>query len=330
MPDSTATSASAIVDELRTFIDGALAAAGGDPTPLRPTHRVPFHWPPHPVSADYHVLPSDWSSRAQVELHGEVFEVQVAKTAVGVFGRCERLWNEARGETLEEMLESLKDGCEPFFKRQFAIGQCMGADRRYDGLLQDLSAIDLVKLLYCTDRDVAHEAHTIIETRASTGVYSDALVEILRDRRHPARRVAQWCVLDMFEDLPAFFPTRDGQNRAIDAIKGLMWEAEDDHARTIYKAGVVLGGHICTDAAASALVDCVSAPSKFGRRSAIHAVFHLNEWMPSRKGQILTKLRNAATVDSEPLLQEFAACMVRDIESGANEHVTEPVFIEEA
>jgi hypothetical protein len=319
-----------MLDELREFIERAVAEAGGDTTPIKPTHRVPFHWPPHAVSADYHVLPSDWSSRAQIEAHGESFDVQVAKTSVGVFGRCERLWNEARGDTLEEMLSSLKEGCEPYFERQFAIGRTVGRDGRYDGLLQDLAPIDLVKLLYCTDRDVAHEAHTIIETRASSGIYSDALVGVLRDRRHPARRIAQWCVLDMFEDLPAFFPGTEGQNRAIDAIKGLMWEAEDDHARTIYKAGVVLGGHICTDAAANALIDCVAAPSRYGRRSAIHAVFHLNEWMPSRRGQILTKLRNAATNDPEPLLKEFAECMVRDIEGGSGEHVTEPVFEDEA
>ena len=319
----------AMVDELRKFIDQALAEGGGDPTPIKPTHRIPFHWPPHAVSADYHVLPSDWSSRTQIELHGENFDVQIAKTAVGVFGRCERLWNEARGETVEEMLEQLRNGCEPYFERQFAIARTVGRQGRYSGLLQDLEPIELVKLLYCTNRDVAHEAHTIIETRASNGAYSDALVEILRDRKHPNRRIAQWCVLDMFEDLPAFFPRTEGQNRAVDAIKGLMWEAEDDHARTIYKAGVVLGGHICTDAAANALIDCVSAPSKPGRRSAIHAVFHLNEWMPSRRGQILTKLRNAATNDPEPLLREFASDMVRDIEAGSNEHVTEPVFPEE-
>ncbi len=330
MSETAPPTASAILDELREFIDGALARAAGDTTAVRPSHRVPFHWPPHAVSFDYHVLPSDWTSKAQMEAHGEVFEVQVAKTAVGVFGRCERLWNEARGETLEEMLENLKEGCEPYFERQFAIGRTIGTDVRYDGLLQDLAPVDLVKLLYCSDRDVAHEAHTIIETRASSGVYSDALVEIIRDRKHPARRIAQWCVLDMFEDLPAFYPTREAQNRAVDAIKSLMWEAEDDHARTVYKAGVVLGGHICTDAAAAALIDCIAAPSQFGRRSAIHAVFHLNEWMPSRKGQILTKLRNAATSDPTQLLREFARSMVRDIEAGNTEHATEPVFADEA
>ena len=328
MPDSTAT-AGTLVEELRAYIEHALSRTGGDTTPIKPSHRVPFHWPPHPVSFDYHVLPSDWSSRAQIKMHGEVFDVVVAKTSVGVFGKCERLWNEARGETMEEMLANLAQGCEPYFERQFAIGRTIGIGGRYGGLLQDLAPIDLVKLLYCEDRDVAHEAHTIIETRASSGVYSDVLVEVLRDRKHPARRIAQWCVLDMFEDLPAFFPTTQGQNGAVEAIKGLIWDAEDDHARTIYKAGVVLGGHVCTEAAASALIDCVAAPSRVGRRSAIHAVFHLNEWMPSRKGQILTKLRNAASNDPEPLLAEFARCMVRDIEDGSYEHVTEPVFPDE-
>jgi hypothetical protein len=275
-------------------------------------------------------LPSDWSSKASFVAHGETFDVQVAKTGVGVFGRCERLWNEARGSSVAEMLENLKADCEPYFRRQFAIGKCIGLERRYDGLLQDLTPVDLVKLLYCVDRDVAHEAHTIIETRASSGLYSDALIEILNDRKHPNRRTAQWCVLDMCEDLRAFFSTTTEQNRAIAAIKSLIWESEDDHARTIYKAGVVLGGHICTDPAADALIDCVGAPSRIGRRSAIHAVFHLAEWMPSRKGQILTKLRNAATNDPEPQLRDFAASMVRDIESGAIEHTTEPVFEDEA
>jgi hypothetical protein len=326
---SDAVAGNAIVDELRRFIDDAVLAAGGDTTPVKPSHRVPFHWPPHQVSFDYHVLPSDWSSKASFEAYGETFDVQVAKTGVGVFGRCERLWNEARGSDVPEMLENLRAECEPYFARQFAIGKCIGTAKRYDGLLQDLSPIDLVKLLYCEDRDVAHEAHTIIETRASSGVFSDALIEILKDRRHPNRRTAQWCVLDMFEDLRAFYASTSDQNRAIAAIKDLMWGAEDDYARTIYKAGVVLGGHICTDPAADALIDCVGAPSKVGRRSAIHAVFHLAEWMPSRKGQILTKLRNAATNDPEPLLREFASHMVRDIENGATEHATEPIFEDE-
>ncbi|MEX2243834.1 MAG: hypothetical protein WD716_08325 [Fimbriimonadaceae bacterium] len=330
MGEGTLQASRAIVDELKKFIDGALAAAGGDATPIRPSHRVPFRWPPHPVSFDYHVLPSDWSSRTQMQVYGETFDVQVAKTAVGVFGKCERLWNEARGETLEEMTENLKSGCEPYFRRQFSIGETIGRTGRYDGLVQDLEPTELVKLLYCADRDVAHEAHTIIETRASSGVYSDALIEIVTDRKHPARRIAQWCALDMFEDLPAFYPDTQGQNRAVAAVKGLMWEAEDDHARTIYKAGVVLGGHVCTDPAADALIDCIGAPSPFGRRSAIHAVFHLNEWMPSRKGQILTRLRNSAATEDEPLLREFAGDMARDIEAGAVEHVTEPVFPEEA
>lgn len=315
-----------VVRELEAYIERAVKASGGDTSPLRPSHRVPFHWPPHPVSYDYHVLPSDWSSRTQIEMHGEPFDVEIAKTAVGVFGRCETLWNEARGVTMQEMLDGLKAGCEPYFKRQFAIATTLERDGRFKGTLQELAAADLVKLLYCTDRDVAHEAHTIIETRASTGLFSYALVEVVKDERHPARRIAQWCALDMFEDLPAYFPEADKQTAAIDAIKSLIWSASDDYARTIYKAGVVLGGHICTEPAADALIACVTAPSKYGRRSAIHACFHLAEWMPSRRNQTIEALRAASENDAEPSLREFARCMVRDIGAGAVEHVTEPIF----
>ncbi|MCH8977975.1 MAG: hypothetical protein IH945_01870 [Armatimonadetes bacterium] len=329
MGQTTGQTAGTIVGELTAFIDAAVVEAGGGTSPHEPGHRVPFHWPPHPVSADFHVLSSDWSGSASFDAHGETFDVIVARTAMGVFGRCEKFWNEARGETEEEMLARLKEGCEPVFKRQFAIGRTIGREGRYDGPIESLPPADLVKLLYCRDRDVAHEAHTVIETCASSGVFSDALVEILCDRRHPARRIAQWCVLDMFEDLQAFYPDAKEQERAVRAVRELIWSAEDDFARTVYKAGVVLGGHVCTEAAADALLACVEAPSRIGRRSAIHAVFHLNEWLPGRKGQILTKLRNAATNDPEPLLREFAKCMARDIESGANEHITEPIFPDE-
>ncbi|MFX8988315.1 hypothetical protein ABTN23_19740, partial [Acinetobacter baumannii] len=71
-----------------------------------------------------------------------------------------------------------------------------------------------------------------------------ALLEILRDREHPMRRIAQWCVLDLFEDLPSYFPDDEGQKQAVDAMSGLLWDAEDDYARTVFKAGVVLGGHV--------------------------------------------------------------------------------------
>ncbi|HXH61296.1 MAG TPA: hypothetical protein VNI20_08045 [Fimbriimonadaceae bacterium] len=320
----------AMVDGLLKFIDEAHSANGGASAPIKPTHRVPFHWPPHPISYDYHVLASDWTGKAQFDAHGKTFDVKVARTPMGVFGRCEEIWNEARGDTLEQMLDALREGCTPYFERQRVIAKTLGQEGLFEGQIIDLPALGLVKLLYCTDRDVAHDAHTIIETKASTGLFTDALIEVLRDRKHPARRIAQWCVLDMFEDLPAFCATPDSQNKAILAIRDLIWSAEDDYARTIYKAGVVLGGHVCTETAADALIACVAAPSRVGRRAAIHAVFHLNEWMPSRKDAILKALEKAASSDEEPQLREFAACMVRDIESGAAEHVTEPVFPDEA
>ena len=330
MDGAASCTAESIVDELRKFIDESVVAAGGDTKPINPGHRIPFHWPPHPVSADFHVLASDWTARASFEAHGETFDVLVAKTPFGLFGRCDEFWNEARGETLEEVLEQLKQGTEPIFSRQFAISGTLGFEGRYAGAVHELRPAELVKLLYCLDRDVAHEAHTQIETQASNGVYSGALLEILLDRRHKARRVAQWCVLDMLEDLPAFFPSSEGQRKAVDAVCDLIWEAEDDFARTIYKAGVVLGGHICTGPAADALIACIDAPSKVGRRSAIHAVFHLAEWMPARKGQILTALRNAAAKDDEPQLREFAQSMASDIEAGTIDPKTEPLFADEA
>lgn len=326
MTDIAGKAAHEIVKALDEFIAHSVISNGGDTTPMRPLHRVHFHWPPHPVSYDYHILPSDWTSRTVIEMYGESFDVHVAKTSVGVFGRCEILWNEARGESIEEMLVNLGAGCEPYFRRQFVIGSTLGLAGRFKGQVQELSAIDLVKLLFCLDRDVAHEAHTVIETRASTGLFSLALVEVIKDDSHPARRIAQWCALDMFEDLPAFFPDLAEQQIAVDAIQGLIWNATDDFARTIYKAGVVLGGHICTDAAADALLTCILAPSKFGRRSAIHAAFHLAEWMPLKRIEILVALKNSAETDREPLLREFAWCMARDVEAGAIEHVTEPAF----
>ena len=329
MKSAEAVSSAEVAAALDEFIAAAVDAAGGDTSPIRTLARIPFHWPPHPISSDYHVLASDWTGRATFEAHGDAFDVSVARTALGIFGRCEQFWNDAKGDTEEEMLANLKKSCEPLFERQFAIGRTMGLSGRFDGFVQTLDPISLVKLLYCIDRDVANDAQIEIETHASTGLFSEALVRILRDSQHQNRRSAQWCVLDMFEDLPSFCSTQQQQSQAIDAIGKLMWDANDDYARTIYKAGVVLGGHICTEPAASTLLSCIAAPSKIGRRSAIHAVFHLSEWMPQLKGGIVTKLRNAAATDEEPSLREFAARMARDIDSSANEHVTEPMFDDE-
>src|SRR5207244_1266378 len=110
--------------------------------------------------------------------------------------------------------------------------------------LRELTPLDLLKLLYCEDRDVANEAKTEIELNASNHAFFPSLVHVLRDRLHPNRRSAQWCVLDLFEDLPSYCDSSQDEVAAVDAMKTLIWDAEDDFARTIYKAGVVLGGHL--------------------------------------------------------------------------------------
>jgi len=325
----TSAQATEIARDLQEFISQAVRARNDDTTPVKPKHRVPFHWPPHPISKDYHVLPSDWTGKTELVAHGETFDVDIARTAQGVFGRIDKVWNEARADTVEDMLAHLVKGAEPYFRRQFDIGTTLGTTQRYTEKISRLEPTDQVKLLYCPDRDVAHEAQLAIETRASTGLFAPALVLILRDDRHPNRRSAQWCVLDMFEDLPSFCPDPADQADAVDAIRALIWSASDDYARTVYKAGVVLGGHICTPDAAEALISCVTAPSKFGRRSAIHAVFHLAEWMPEFKQRILDGLDAAASSDEDPALREFAHSMARDVRAGSYEHMTEPAFPEE-
>lgn len=328
MPD-TLDEATRLAGELERFIDDAVAKNGGRTEAERPSHRIPFHWPPHPVAPAYHVLESDWTGQTELTIDGTPYVVRIARTPYGVFGRCESLWLDARADSQHEMLRELERRAEPLIARQRIIGQTLGMPSRYEGSIGTLSPLDLLKLLYCPDRDVANEARLDIETRASSGLFGPALVAILRDRRHPHRRIAQWCVLDLLEDIGSFFPSETAQNEAIDAIKDLLWSAEDDYARTIYKAGVVLGGHVSNEPAAEALIACFEAPSRIGRRSAIHASFHLAEWLPSRRLQILESLRRAAATDPEPLLREFASAIARDIESGEVDHVMEPMFEDE-
>lgn len=316
-------------EALASSFTGFLQSVSGDGSVTRPSHRVPFHWPPHPVSKDFHILASDWTGRSTLDLYDETFEVEIARTAQGTFGRLIRVWNEAKAPDLETVLSKLAEGAEPYFRRQLDIGTSLGTGGRFKGQVSQLGPLELLKLLYCPNRDVAHESQLHIETHASSGLYWLSLVSILEDTSHPGRRGAQWCVLDMFEDLPSFCPTEASQERAISAIKGLMWSAEDDYARTIYKAGVVLGGHVCTGPAAEALLACVTAPSKYGRRSAQHAVFHLAEWMPDYRDRVLAALKEAASDDPEPLLRDFSASMAKDVESMAYEHMTEPLFEDE-
>ena len=296
---------------------------------IAPGHRSPLKWPPHPVSHDFHVVPHDWTEKINREYLSEEFVISVARLPVGVFGRIDKIYAEAYGQDFEEMLRNLQITISPYLKREAQIAETLGIESRFEGKIRELKPLDLLKLLFCPDRDVARDAQIEIETHARGGLFTLAMVVALNNDTHPYRRVAQWCVLDMFEDLPTLVRNRVEEASAVEAVKNLLWNATDDYARTVYKAGVVLGGHICTQGAADALIACLFAPSKIGRRSAMHAVFHLVEWLPARRGEVVTKLRNAAQNDPEDVLRGFAAHMAADIEQGENDHMTEPTFAEE-
>jgi hypothetical protein len=318
-----------VLASLERFIDEAVAANGGSTVARKPGHRAKFHWPPHPVSYSFHVLATDWTGQAAFSAHGEEFEVAVARTPYGVFGRCDSIWHEDRGDSLEEMLENLRASSEPLFHRQLTISQCLGRTGRFVGHINELTPSELVRLLYCRDRDVANQAQIEIETHASNRVFTPALIAILRDRRHPDRRSAQWCVLDLFEDLPSFCVNDEQELQAVQSMRNLLWDAEDDYARTVYKAGVVLGGHLTTKHGGTALLECLRSPSKIGRRSAIHGLFHIVEWQPDMRETVVAELRKAAETDPEPQLREFAMLMARDIQEGDMDHIPEPVFADE-
>jgi hypothetical protein len=226
------------------------------------------------------------------------------------------------------MLTNLRESCEPLFERQFIINQTLELPGRFKGHIRESDPLSLLKLLYCEDRDVANDAKIAIETHSDRRDFLPALLFILSDRRHPNRRSAQWCVLDLFEDLPSFTSSRQDDQLAVKAIKDLMWDAEDDHARTIYKAGVVLGGHIPNLHGGPTLIECLRAPSRIGRRSAIHGLYHVVEWMPDTKLLVLTALKNAINAETDPQLRQFAMEMAEDIAAGTD-HRPEPVFDEE-
>src|SRR4051812_13264359 len=107
--------ASELVEALDGFISRELERNGGSTAVIKPEHRVKFQWPPHPVSYSYHLLASDWTGSAQFEAYGEKFDVEVANTPYGVFGRCNAIWLEARGSGLEEMLAAMSECAEPLF-----------------------------------------------------------------------------------------------------------------------------------------------------------------------------------------------------------------------
>ncbi len=325
MPDSPLPSSEQIVESLRDFIERSVARAGST-EPLKPGHRQKFHWPPHAVSRDYHVLPEAWNGHTCFEAHGETFDVELAETEHGTFGRCRELWAEARGDDREKMLKSLAEACEPLFRRQLAINRCLLKDGRFTGHIRELAPTELVQLLYCEDRDAAHHAGVEIETHASLRIFTPALITILRDDRHPNRRIAQWCVLDLFEDLPAYCADADQEREAVEAMADLIWNAPDDYARTTFKAGVVLGGHLPHEFGGPVLIRCLNSPSKFGRRSAIHGLFHVVEWQPEMRDQVFAALQVHAERETDSQLKEFASLMARDIEASEYDHIPEPMF----
>jgi hypothetical protein len=318
----------ALVQGIRDYITRMVTKSGTKA--INPPHRIKFHWPPHPVSYEYHVLASDWTGKTTFEAYNETFDVEVARTPFGVFGRCPALWHEARGTSEAEMLKALKKTAEPLFNRQFAIATALEQQSRYSGEIRNLEPLDILKLFYCHDRDVANAAHEFVEVSHFRTSYFPALCEILEDRKHPWRRSAQWCVLDLFEDLPAYIDSDEDNSRAVSSIKGLLWDAEDDYARTIYKAGVVLGGHLPHRQGGQALLECLQAPSLVGRRSAIHGLFHVCEWVPDMEPRVVQALREHAKREVDPQLSIFAFAMAEDIEKGGVDHTPEPVFAFEA
>ncbi|MFM9874286.1 MAG: hypothetical protein ACKVQS_12575 [Fimbriimonadaceae bacterium] len=306
------------------------ANPSGQPMPaIDPGHRHSFHWPPHAISRDYHVTSDQWNESSDHQIRGETYEVHWATNDHGIFGRIIDLWNEAKGSTKAEVLIDLEKGAAPWLDRMDCISESLGFPTRFHGRIRDLESPQLASLLFASDRDVAYSASTEIEKRASQLHFADAFIAILRDHSHPNRRTAQWCVLDMLEDHRAFCKSDSEVQLVVDAILALMMTAPDDYARTIYKAGVVLGGHFCNEPAAEALITCINAPSKIGRRSAMHAVFHLVEWLPHHRTEVVNTLVAASDRESDPMLKEFALSQANDIREGASEHKEEPVFPEE-
>ncbi|GIV01564.1 MAG: hypothetical protein KatS3mg015_0394 [Fimbriimonadales bacterium] len=319
-----------ILQSLEQFLAEEERRNRGPQPALNPGHRRQFLWPKPSIAAQYNVKPEQFTREVRLEIHGEAFPVLVAETPFGVFGKCEPLWAEAKGSDEEAMIANLKKELEPLFERQFAISRTLGLPRRYDGAISDLEPPQLVRLLFCTDRDVAHQAMYQIESRARTVPYGPALIRVIEDRSHPYRRTAQWCALDVFEDLLNIFPERSDQQRAVDAICEFMMTAEDDYARAVFKAGDVLGDHVATEMAGEGLLRVLEeGESPFGRRSAVHGLIHLCEWLPEFRPRALAALERVSEKDPEPILRDYAAATMEDIRTGVP-HGPEPTLPQEA
>lgn len=317
-------------EQLLASLDAFLAEERermGRPMPaVNPSHRRQFTWPKASIAAQYHVGPTDFTKSVRYEIHGEGFQVAVAETPFGCFGRCEALKGEAKGASIEGMLANLGRELEPLFRRQFAISRTLGLARRFDGHINELEPGQLVRLLFCEDRDVAHTAMQEIDAHARSGLYTPCLIRILYDEWHIYRRTAQWCVLDIFEDLPNVCRSDEEMTHALNGIRHLMINSPDDIIRTIYKAGDVLGDHIATPEAGEILVEVLqNGTYPFGRRSAIHGMIHLCEWLPQYQDKCLEALEQAAVADPDPNLRAYALAALRDIRMGGP-HGPEPAL----
>ena len=309
------------------YMDGVCQGLPEGHPATRPGNREKFVWPPPPVAGEYNVRPEDWTVKRELKVDDEEFEVDIAHTNRGVFGRVHRLWNAAVGADEDEVIARLRLAAQPLFARQSLIAKAIGHPApRFIGRIQDLSPLGLVSLFFVEDRSIVHDAAIEIEIHGSSHIFGPTLCKMLREKRHPHRRSAQWEVLDLFEDLPSFCPTVAEEADAISAIRDLIWDAQDDYARVIYKAGVVLGGHLANKHAAETLLECFDSPSKIGRRAAYHGTFHLAEWAPEYRDRIVAAHRKAAESDSEPILRSYAASMARDIEAENTDHVSDPFF----
>lgn len=322
MSRSSAQSTEAL--QLWTELDAYLEAHPGEL--VRPGHRIKFVWPPPPISYEFRIAPGRFTQKEIFKNQGEKFAAKIADTEFGIFGRCEELWLEARGETVEDVLDQLSESANPLLCRQRAIAKTLEMDKRYTGRIKDLPPIQLLKLLFCEDRDVAHTAHTDIELQAGQHGYGLSLVNILKDRRHAMQRTAQWNVLDLLEDVSAFFTSDDEMHQVVDAIVELMWDAPDDYIRCIFKAGVVLGGHMSSKYSLPALTKCLEAPSAFGRRSAVHGLFHVVEWDATTRSTVIATLAEYAEQEPEKALKEFAVGIAEDLKHGVIDHLPEPIF----
>lgn len=324
-----------VVSSLNEYLAEATRELGSRSPARDPGHYHPWHWPLHPVSTEYHIPTSAFTETGTVEIAARPVEIAIARTASGVFCRCDHYRAEARGETLESAQKALITSIRPLLTRKALIAALTGIESpgtpgRYSGPMRDLPPDALVKLFFASDRSVAHDACHEIEASEHRRLFTDAFRRILDERAHPYRRTAQWLVLDQFEELPYYCADAECEQAVIQSIFDLMWEdADDDYGRTIYKAGIVLGGHVLTDFSAERLMALLEAPSKIARRSAMHAVFHTAEWMPNLRDVLVDRLKTIAPNEPEPQLRDFALAMARDIAAEETDHIMEPVFADE-